>query len=174
MIAIEDLQENPDIDLKILPGMGLNRLYFNLHKDTPLQGKNVRHAILYGIDRQRIIDLVYLGYAQAYDAWVYNESPMHNPNLPQYAYNPSKAKEILEQARYTDTDGDGVRNDPATGENLAFEFSSSSGNSPSVKMGTVIGEMLPDIGIAIDFKTLAPVLRCATRACRLQGKGRLQ
>jgi len=155
-IAIKDIQENPDINLEILPGMGLTWLSFNLHKDTPLQDKNVRHAILYGIDRQRIIDLVYLGYAQPYDAWVYNESPIHNSNLPQYAYNPSKAKETLEQAGYTDTDGDGVRNDPATGENLIFELSCSSGSTPGVKMGTVIGEMLPEIGIAVDFKTLDP------------------
>lgn len=34
--------------------------------------------------------------------------------------DPDEAKAILEQGGYMDSDGDGIRNDPATGKNMEF------------------------------------------------------
>jgi len=42
--ALEDVEANPDIKVEIVPGLSQVWLSFNLHKDTPLQAKNVRHA----------------------------------------------------------------------------------------------------------------------------------
>jgi len=153
-VALEDMRENPDIEVEQVPGISLYFLTFNLHKDTPLRDKNVRHAIAYGIDRDRIIDMVYLGYAEKYDGWVYEEDSMHNPNLPQYDYSLDKAKEILDGAGYVDSDGNGIRNDPATGEDLAFDLCCPSSEINMVKTCTLITEMLPDIGISVDFRTM--------------------
>ncbi len=118
--ALERIKADPNIKVEIVEGLGLEWLSFNLHKETPLQDKNVRHAILYGIDRDRLVDMVYLGHAEKYDSWVYTEDQLHHPNLPQYDYDPEKANEILDSAGYRDTDGDGIRNDPDTGENLVI------------------------------------------------------
>ena len=153
-IAMEDLQTTPNINVEIVPGISLYFLSFNLHKDTPLQDKNVRHAIAYGIDYDRIIGMVYLGYADKYDGWVYEEDSTHNPNLPQYDYAPDKASEILDGAGYLDTDGNGIRNDPATGEDLNFNLVCPAEDISMVKTCTLIVEMLPDIGISVDFRTM--------------------
>jgi len=151
---IEDFEANPDIKVEIVPGLALYDLVFNLHKDTPLQDKNVRHAIAYSIDRQRIVDMVYRGYAAKCDSWVYEEDLMHHPNLPQYDYDPDKANEILDGAGYVDSDGDGIRNDPATGKNLVFDLLCSSGDQDGVKMSALIKEMLPGIGVDVGISTL--------------------
>ena len=153
---IEEFEANPDIAVEMVPGLTLNGLTFNLHKDTPLQDVNVRKAILCGIDRDRIIDMVFRGYAEKHDSWVYAEDLMHHPNLPQYDYDPDKANGILDGAGYTDSDGDGIRNDPATGKNLAFELLCSAANTNMVKTGTLIKEMLPDIGVNVDIATVDP------------------
>jgi len=150
--ALEDFEANPDIAVEMVAGLSQEWLTFNLHKDAPFQDKNVRHAILYAIDRDRIADMVYEGYADKYDSWVYAEDPMHHPNLPQYDYDTDKANEILDEAGYIDTDGDGIRNDPATGKNLAFELLSPAETS-SVKTCTLIKEMLPAIGVDVDLMT---------------------
>jgi len=155
-LALEDIEANPDIKVETVPGLTETYLGFNLHADTPLQDKDVRHAIAYGVDRERLIAMAYSGYAERIDAWVYPESPMHKLDLPQYDYNPDKANEILDEAGYLDTDGDGIRNDPSTGKNLAFKLSASSAYTAYVKMAALIGEMLPAIGIETDLTVMDP------------------
>jgi len=151
---VEDFESKPDIEVEVAPGIAFYDLSFNLHKDTSLRDKSVRKAIAYGIDRDRLIDMVFMGYGVINDSWVYAEDPMHNPNLPQYDYDPDKANEILDGADYMDTDGDGIRNDPATGKNLAFELLCSADDTNAVKTVTLIKEMLPDIGINVDIMTM--------------------
>jgi peptide/nickel transport system substrate-binding protein len=152
--ALEDIQADPNIKVEIVDGLALEWLSFNLHKETALQDKTVRQAILTAIDRDRIIDMVYLGYAEKYDSWVYTEDPLHHPNLPQFDYDPVKANSMLEEAGYRDTDGDGIRNDPKTGANLRFELLAPAEEDSRVKMATLVTEFLPEIGIAVDFKTV--------------------
>jgi len=154
--ALEDVQANPDIKVEMTPGLGIDYLGFNLHLEGPLQDKAVRYAIAYGMDRDRIIEMAYVGNAERVDSWCYPESQMHHPDLPQYDYNPDKANEILDGAGYLDTDGDGIRNDPATGKNLVFGLTTSSSATTDVKSCTLIDEMLPAIGIDIDFQTMDP------------------
>jgi len=154
--ALEDVQANPDIKVEMVPGIAVDYLAFNLHPDGPLQDKAVRHAIAYGIDRDRIIDMAYVGYAERIDSWCYPESQMHHPDLPQYEYNPDKANEILDGAGYVDTDGDGIRNDPTTGKNLAFGLATSAASTTYVKACTLINEMLPAIGIKTEFAAMDP------------------
>ena len=151
---VEDFEANPNVKVELVPDILEIYLAFNLHKDTPLRDKDVRHAIAYGIDRDRLIDMAWAGYAERIDGWVYPESQMHKPDLPQYDYNPDKANEILDEAGYLDTDGDGIRNDPTTGENLVFDLATASAFSERVKACTLIAEMLPAIGIGVEFSAM--------------------
>ena len=153
-LVIDDFKEE---GFKLITSRGVDQtvLSFNLHQDTPLgQDVNVRKAIMHGIDRDRIVDMVYLGYGETIDSIVYEEMPIHNPNLPQYDYDPDKANGMLDAAGYIDTDGDGTRNDPATGKNLAFVLMVNASNTEDVKAGTMIEEYLQSIGIDITEKTL--------------------
>ena len=153
-LVIDDFKEE---GFKLITSRGVEQkvLSFNLHQDTPLgQDVNVRKAIMYGIDRDSIVDMVYLGYGETIDSIVYEEMPIHNPNLPQYDYDPDKANGMLDAAGYIDTDNDTVRNDPATGKNLAFVLMVNANNTDDVKAGTMITDYLQSIGIDISEKTL--------------------
>ncbi len=150
---IDTLNDDPNINVEVVEGLSLTWVVFNLHKEGPLQDINVRLAIQHAIDRQRIIDLVYMGYADTYNSWIYEEDELYNPNLPAFEYDVAKANKILDDAGYTDTDGDGVRNDPKTGDNLSFELMAASEEIYHLKMGTLITEMLPAIGITVDLMT---------------------
>jgi len=153
-LVVEDFKEAENIEVIDSPGIGLVWLSFNLHKDGPLQDLNVRKAIMHGIDRDRITDMVYYGYAEDADSFMYPETPDHNPNLPQYDYDPDLANKILDDAGYVDSDGDGIRNDPATGGNLAFEMIVPSNWTDEVKATTLIKEQLKNIGIDIIMKVM--------------------
>ena len=136
------------------PGIGQNWLTFNLHKEGPIQDLDVRKAIMHAMDRDRIIEMVYLGYAEKADSWIYPELPTHNPNLPQYDHDVDKAKSILDGAGYVDSDGDGIRNDPATGHNMEFDLIVTSAWTSAVKAATLIKEQLAEIDVAIDILVL--------------------
>jgi len=142
-----------NVDLRISPGIALVWLTFNLHKDTAVKDKVVRKAFMHAIDRDRIFKIVYLGYAEPADSFIYTESDEYNPNLPKYEYNPELAKKMLSEAGYKDTDGDGILNDKK-GQNIVLEFMVPSEWSDEVKMVKLIKEQVQEVGIGIKEKIL--------------------
>jgi peptide/nickel transport system substrate-binding protein len=153
-LSVEDFKKTENVDVAISPGIALVWLSFNLHKENAIQDKLVRQAIMHGIDRERLIQMVYLGYAKPADSFIYPEMATYNPNLPKYAYSPEKARQMLEKAGYMDKDGDGIRNDQKNGQNMSFEFLVPSAWPDEVKLVKVIKEQLKDIGIQIKMKVV--------------------
>jgi len=153
-VGLPNFKGDKNFEIKVSDGIGLIWLTFNLHKSSPIQNLDVRKAIMYGMDRKKIIDLVYQGYAQPVNSFIYPEMPDYNPDLPAYAYNPEKAKEVLDAAGYVDKDNDGIRNDPKTGKNLTLSLIVASDWSTEVKLATLMKEQLKPVGIDIAFKTL--------------------
>lgn len=151
-VSLKDFQNQDNIDVVVDPGITIDWLTFNLHKENAISNLEVRKAIMYGIDTQRLIDIAFSGYADPADSFMYSELPDHNPNLPQFDYSIDKAKSILADAGYKDTDGDGIVNDPKSGDNLVFELMGPSDWSQEVKIITLIKEMMQDIGIEITPK----------------------
>ncbi len=142
-----------NIDVTVSPGIALVWLTFNLHKETAVKDKVFRKAFMHSIDRGRILKLVYLGYAEPANSFVYPESDEYNPNLPKYEYNPELAKKMLSDAGYKDTDGDGILNDKK-GQNIVLEFMVPSSWASEVKVLKLIKEQVKEIGIGITEKVL--------------------
>jgi peptide/nickel transport system substrate-binding protein len=149
------------------PDTGTERLLLNLadpELDAPcvdalraepaphwaLGDPKVREAIELGIDKQTIVDkLLYglatvgttelnLGWAQA--------------SVPASVYDPAQAAALLEEAGWTDSDGDGVRecNGCSTAEDgkvLKLKLQTTSGNALREAAEQVIIEMMAEIGI---------------------------
>jgi len=66
-LVIDDFKKDKNIEVIVSPGIGLIWLTFNLHKETPIRDVTARKAIMHRIDRNRIVKIVYLGYAQTAD-----------------------------------------------------------------------------------------------------------
>ena len=152
-VAAEDFKAE-GFEVMECAGIGQSWLSFNLHKDGPIQDLEVRKAMMHAMDRDRMIEMVYLGHAEKADSWIYPELPTHNPNLPQYDFDLEKANALLDGAGYVDSDGDGIRNDPATGKNMEFDLIVAASWTNAVKMGTLIKEQLAEIDIAVDLQVL--------------------
>ena len=114
--------------------------------------KRVRQAISYAIDKQEIIRGVLLGLGVVAtgpykpDAWFYN------PNVKRYPYNPQKAKELLAQCGWKDTDGDGVLD--KDGVPFSFTVLTNQGNSLRDKTAQIIQYRLKQIGIEMKIRQL--------------------
>jgi peptide/nickel transport system substrate-binding protein len=153
-VNLPEFKGDKNFKIIVSKGIGMIWLSFNLHKKSALQDLNVRKAIMHGTDLDKIIDLVYQGYAQKTDSFVYPEMDNYNPNLPKYEYSPAMAKQLLDNAGYVDKNNDGIRNDPKTGQNLVLELIVPSDWGTELKLATLMKEQLKEVGIEIDLKTL--------------------
>jgi peptide/nickel transport system substrate-binding protein len=152
-VAAKSYEKIKDVDLSVSPGIALVWITFNLHKESAVKDKVVRKAFMHAIDRDRIFKLVYLGYAEPADSFIYPESDEYNPNLPKYEYNLELAKKMLRDAGYKDTDGDGILNDK-NGRNIVLEFMVPSNWADETKVVKLIKEQVKEIGIGIKEKIL--------------------
>jgi len=89
-----------------LSGYGL--VFLNLERPV-FQEKEVRQALLWAIDRQKIIDQVLDGQALVAHGPVPPFSWAYEAHVPQYTYDPAKACALLDEAGWKDENGDGVR-----------------------------------------------------------------
>ena len=70
--------------------------------------KSVRQALAYAIDRKNIAEKVMEGTVQVADSVVPVSSQFYNPDVPKYAFDPAKAKQMLDAAGWT-VGSDGIR-----------------------------------------------------------------
>ena len=118
------------------------------NKHPIFSDKNVRTALSYAIDRQNIIDKVVYGMGTLVNSPVYMKSKYYNTNLPQIEYNVEKAKKMLADAGWKDTDGDGILDKVIDGKKTDFTFTFINNNNPKRKrVMLIIIEALKQIGI---------------------------
>ena len=100
------------------PGYGI--VFLNLKRESLpfLQVKEVRQALLYGLDRQELIDDVLEGQGLVADSPVLPILWAYDPAVRHYSYDPERAIGLLDAAGWMDSDGDRVRD--REGVTLAF------------------------------------------------------
>ncbi len=111
-------------------------------------GNMLRKAIAYGIDRQAIIQRVYLGHATQNDLPIHPNSWLLSEDANVYGYNPSKAKEEIVKLGWKDIDGDGYYEDE-NGKKVTLRLTTNSYNPLRLKVADMIVEDLNKIGINV-------------------------
>lgn len=112
------------------------------------KGKALRKAIAYAIDRQSIIQKVYLGHATRNDVPIHPESWLLSDEANSYGYNITKARQIIVSAGWKDTDGDGFFED-AEGNKLTIKLTTNDFNDLRRETANIIAENLTDLGIKV-------------------------
>lgn len=144
----------PELQAKLALYKELGNSYtymgFNL-KRKPFDDKRVRLAINYAIDKQEIIDGVYLGLGINIASPYKPGTRWSNPNLSPYPYDPLKAKALLKEAGFEDHDGDGIVD--REGKPLAFEIVTNQ-NKEREKSAVLIQRRLRDVGIDVKVRAI--------------------
>ena len=71
-------------------------------------------------------------------------------NDPQY--DPEKARALLAEAGWTDSDGDGILD--KDGKPFRFEIITNNGNEQRAKTATIIQRRLREIGVVVEVRTI--------------------
>jgi peptide/nickel transport system substrate-binding protein len=123
----------------------------------------VRRALRMAIDSEEITERVHLGYALPGTTIIPPVSiegarwePSEEERIP---FDPEGARQLLEEAGYVDTDGDGVREMPKgslePGRPLEFRHYTQTNDQNTTKAAPFIKGWLEDIGIGVDVTAMS-------------------
>ena len=115
----------------------------------------VRQAINKAIDRQTLFDRVALRLGDIGTTISVSPDPSWQPEVPDdmsLAFDPEGANQMLDDAGYLDTNGNGVREMPNGGRELRFRYAQRSESAIEPQVTEFITGWLEDIGIATDVQ----------------------
>jgi len=104
---IDTLAQTPGVQVKTAPGTQPQWLQLNV-SDPLFEDMGVRQAMNYAMDKDLIVEAVYGGRAVPLPGPLSPFNNFVNTDLSPYPYDPDKALELLADAGWTDTDGDGI------------------------------------------------------------------
>ncbi len=133
----------------------LNFAFNQMHKDPAmrelLRDKQFRAALSHGIDRQEIIDLIFIGQATPMQTAVLPSYPqLYNERLAtQFLdYDPDLANQMLDEAGYTERDAEGFRL-REDGERLGFAILTRADKAFMADAGQMMVEDWKELGVDV-------------------------
>ena len=144
------VEENQPTRLLAYPGRTVFYLGWN-NARAPLDDPAVRRALAAAVDREGIISGLLHGRARAASSTVPPGHPLHPSDLTPPAFDPADAQARLEQAGWTDSNGDGVRE--KGGQPLSFSLlTSDDGVRRSVTQA--LQSQLRAVGAEVEIRVL--------------------
>jgi peptide/nickel transport system substrate-binding protein len=158
--AFKQLEKDPNIETVQGYQGAMNEFAINggagLKKPHPaLLDLKVRQAIAHAIDKKTIVNRVIAGLAKPADTLSVSPNSEWSPQIPaeqQLDFNLDEAKQILDDAGYKDTNGDGIREMPGGGKPLKLRYAVRSEGDTAQATAELITGWLRQIGIATTQK----------------------
>jgi peptide/nickel transport system substrate-binding protein len=163
--ALKPFYDNKAFGVLQAPGEWNRALHFNHTRGFPYDNRTFRQAVAYAIDRPGLVKRILFGRGRAGSAGGLAPShPMVAANLPAYAFNPVRARQLFTQMGLRDRDGDGLRELP-NGQKFRPELLTASANSPMT--AEIVKEQLRRVGLDVQLRSLD---RAAADAATVAGR----
>ena len=143
--TIHQLRTDSALQVVEAPGTDYQYVGINL-RDPALGDVRVRQALAHAVDRDAIVTHLRRGLAQPAVGILPPVSWAFEADVERYAYDPSKAERLLDQAGYRDPDGPG----PLPRLRLTLKMSSLEFNR---LQGSVLQQDFAKVGVALDVRT---------------------
>lgn len=154
--TIEQLKELGFANVNVYTGSSYGYIKMN-YKKSYFKDKRVRQAFIYGLERQKVIDTYFQGYASLVNvpitpvSWAYTEE-----GINKYEYNLEKAKKLLDEAGWK-AGSYGIRE--KDGQKLKVSYFASSASKINDVMIPVMKEDYKKMGVDfnpeyMDFNTM--------------------
>lgn len=123
------------------------------NKSVLFNDPKVRRALGHAIDRESIIEKVVFGMGTPIESHIFLKSRYLNTDLPKIDYDPAKAKKLLEDAGWKDTDQDGILDKVIDGKKTDFRFMFVNNTNPKrKKVLLIVIEQLRQLGIEANMQ----------------------
>jgi len=153
-IYAADLVKADDVDLIIVPDIGIPlHLVFGF-KQYPTNTTEFRRAVSYAIDYQALKEMIAAGYGEI-PGIGYNSPalPGFDADLPRLEYNTTKARDLLNSSGFADKDGDGMREAP-DGSQMRIPITPDS-KPQYLRAAEVISQNLQNVGLDVYVESMS-------------------
>lgn len=139
-------QRGDDLTVHVTGGTNLERIAVNL--DNPILADiNVRRALLMGIDRQAITNVLFDGQQPVANGLLSDTNALFNDDITRYPYDPEAALELLAESGWTPGRNGICVNDE--GDRLAFDLATTAGNQTREQIALVIQDQLSEVCVEV-------------------------
>jgi peptide/nickel transport system substrate-binding protein len=142
------VQNQRGADLRHYPSREFTFFAWN-NERPPFNDANVRRAMTMGINRQQLIDALLKGFGKPAVGMIPEWSPLYTPMQP-LPHDPAQARQLLAQAGYADTNGDGIVE--KGGQPLRVELTINSANRLHADIAQVVQQHLKQIGVDLQLR----------------------
>jgi peptide/nickel transport system substrate-binding protein len=127
--------------------------YFGLnHRDPRFADRRVRQAFAHAIDRQALVEGVRYGLAREATGPYKPGTWVYNPGVRRYPYDPARARQLLAEAGWTETNADGLL--VKEGRPFTFTVLTNQGNDERKKVAEIIQAALRDVGVGVEIRVI--------------------
>jgi ABC-type transport system substrate-binding protein len=141
---VEKTRDNPDLVIVEAAGLNTNSVEFNVTKE-PFTSKEVRQALNYAVNKQELSDGLYNGNMVPAGGVLPPVDWAYNPDLKSYPYDPDRARELLAEAGYDESN-------PLTFTFMAYTIPRGY-NPAGDRLATAIQEYWSEVGVQSDIQT---------------------
>jgi peptide/nickel transport system substrate-binding protein len=148
---VESIEASGQAQVVAVPS-GYNEGWFlNVSEETAhpaMLDPNVRLAIALATDRERITQDLLLGLTEPPATFWDTTEPYGNPDLEPYPYDPTRAAELLDEAGWVDSNGDGTRD--KDGVELVLRYITND-RQLRADVQAVVQQMWAEVGIGAEL-----------------------
>jgi peptide/nickel transport system substrate-binding protein len=118
--------------------------------------QRVRQAMTYLTNREQMVKTILFELGEVVDGPVYLFRPEYDKTLYSHPYEPQKARQLLGEAGWADTDGDGLLDKVIEGNKVSFKFEIkfNSGNDIRKSVALTLQDELKKHGIEVTVRQL--------------------
>lgn len=116
-------QAKQGLEIKLLDYLARSYNYIGWNEANPLfNSRKVRQALTLAIDRERIIRQNLNGMGVQTTGTFFLFSPSYDTSLKPYPFDPDRARQLLREEGWDDSDGDGIIDKQINGQHVPFRF----------------------------------------------------
>lgn len=140
-------------EVRDVPGLSIHRMTGNSYEHVTLNQRSVaafrdvrvRRALTHAIDRDQIVTTILDSLAPVIHGPIQPVSWAFTDAVTQYAYDPARARALLDEAGWRDDDGDGVRE--RNGTPLRFTLITQAGFAVRENVSQALQRMWREVGV---------------------------
>jgi peptide/nickel transport system substrate-binding protein len=111
----------------------------------------VRQAMTMCTDRQGMVDNILYGRSEVIQTYIPSVHPLYAEDSVSYAFDPEAGNALLDEVGFVDSDGDGIREDAATGTPFNITLGTTTGNEMRQQLTQIFKENMAACGINVEL-----------------------